>query len=458
MSGRDTDIEADTSARRQRVERDSGESGDGAPAVRSDEAPVRAAEDPSESADLTRRGLFALAGVAGLGFLGAGNASAAHNGDGSGFSDLDTIHVVGSGPNQYPTIQAAHDALPAGGGQILVSDSYDNGDDFPVVLSKRGLVRGTGGGTTVSAGDATAFRIESEANRPPTIGMRDLRINGGYHGVNIVDSRFTRFYNVHVNGASGCGFRTTNTSSNPDPTTHRFVGCEAELVGEQGWYLDDVSNAVELISCQAIETGREGVYARNSYNLKVLGGTYELCAGPAFTLRGSNNFTIRDAYIEGNDHRKRGGNGKREIFLIKTQTGTITSCYFNGYAKQYGITFAYTGTGVPEHVSVRDCGFRNYSRGFVQLVGGENNDFHRPSHRSYDGSPFIWGDGGEKNRSDGVIGAHTGRGTDLTAVAGDFYGDRGLHDGSAGATANRPGPAWYDGEAWYSLLDGSRIE
>lgn len=414
--------------------------------------------------DLTRRGLFALAGVAGLGLATSGRASA-HTGSGtSGYGALDSVHVVGSGEGQYTTIQEAHDDLPGIGpeanGAILVSDTYDSDhEDFPIVVDGYADIRGISNtGAVVDNDDPSKdtfiFTAKEQHNtESPTLSnlrligghnavtieghvgatVQDISIWGSDTGLKLTDNTYSRtcydayFRNINISGVEHDGVRIDNDVA---PHSATFDNVNVYRAGNHAYHLLQAGACTTIQNCTIQHSDDWGMRIERSVSL-----------------------TVRDCYFERNAEGYASGSGNK-IDICFHNNGPnhdflVQGCYFNGMNETVCAIHLNSGEGG----EIRNCRFNRYDNGYL-IQDEEHTDLNvarstitsdgREAHFYNDGD--VWG---TRTRQDGVI-----MSMDLSSTTGKFEADKGIHDGSGGCPEGMA--LWLDGR-WVSQVDGSVI-
>jgi hypothetical protein len=423
--------------------------------------------------------LTATAATVAAAALGSGTASAAPgNGNGGGGTKTDTTttldlfdlggrHVVGDGG--YTTIQAAWDAA-ADGDIVYVHSSYDAqaaGEQFPVVLDftqKEVLL--TGGHPSGSVIDASHV---SGANVVEVIGkghedyrnnplVSNLKLVGGAVGLRIRGAPYASFKDLVVWKAGSHGVLVDSHQVNGSEygtfgVTFRNV--VAWNNGGDGFRLSTGANphSTTFYGCHALLNAGTGVRLRG-YATRWHGGTIQNNGEFGIDARSGASQQVEGTYFEGNGTRQ---SAPMDVYVDDSAPGfTLHGSYFQGgYFRDFpnGRSKGKWGVVVVDapNTDLRNCSFRNYTDSFLYLRGAEDTDVHLASHAGLDGTTPIVHDSCTRLRSDGVV-----LPTDLSgsAQAGRFVGDLGTHDG----TGETPfGPAMWDGTAWVSTVDGTRL-
>ena len=421
---------------------------------------------PAESGSgVSRRGLFALAGLAGLSFMGS--ASATHGTGTSGFEDFDTIHLVGDGGGQYRTIQAAHDAIPGNGsnanGAILVTDSYDpSRENFPVVFTKYVDIRGMGNTAPIIYNDDPSantfvFRASEQHNTESPM-LSNLRFGGGRTAVLIRGYTNMTVQDVSIFDSSDDAIVVTPTPGS-SPYDNYFRNINIADSGGDGIYVphDAAINSLVFDNVNVYRAKNYGYQLRRGGAATTIrDSTIQRCNNWGLLIDRSAAFTVRDCYIESNGQRYSPGTGNRIDLMFQGQgvneNFLVEGCYFQAFNK--GDTAIHINAG--ENGEIKNCGFNGYDGGYIvndrgstdlnvsrstiETDGAEANFYRR-------GSPQ-----GLRTRENEVITRQ-----DLTDIRGLYDGDQGLHDGSGGG--NSAGLAVWDESdgQWVSQVNGSVI-
>jgi hypothetical protein len=448
-----------------------------------DDRPVAAAVGPTDDDEdgiaFGRRTMLTAtaAAVAGAA-LGSGTASAAPgNGNGGGNTKTDTtttldLHDLGGrrvvGDGGYATIQAAWNDATSGD-TIYVHSSYDAqaaGEQFPIVLDFRQkevlLTGGHPSGSVIDASHTSANVVEvigkghEDYRNNPLVS--NLKLVGGNVGLRIRAAPYASFKDVVVWKAGSHGVLVDSYEANG--STYGTFGVTfrnmiAWNCGGDGFRLSTGANphSTTFYGSHALLNAGSGVRLRG-YATRWHGGTIQNNGAFGLDARSGASQQVEGTYFEGNGTRE---SAPMDVYVDDSATGfTLHGSYFQGgYFRDFpnGRTtgkWAVVVAGAP-NADVRNCSFRNYTDAFLYLRGAEDADVHLASHAGLDDTTPLVHDSCTRLRSDGVV-----LPTDLSGGAqpGRFVGDLGTHDGT-GDTAF--GPAMWDGAAWVSTVDGSRL-
>lgn len=438
----------------------------------------------SDTFDVTRRAMMALAGAAGASSIVSGSNNSTQEKTMSRESSqnpepsFEYKNVVGEKDWMYDSIQAAHDDVPRyEGGIIFITDTYDSeNEQFPITLSNYVRVVGANrGSTTVDAGNAEkpVFKIHEGRSIPHydwSTTIENVRIVGGdvgvllsgethallenlilvdqtSHGVASVpeyefaSGEFGQAFlnylrNVDVHGAGSHGIYLPFESL---PHAALLDRCAVERCDGNGALI--TGGAVAIRSGAYEKNGKNGIEIRDGYAVTIRDAYIESNGSEAaqygqIYLRGQRpmlpdtQFTgevlgINGAVIEGNYlHRTNATQGRVGIRMENTRNAVIQGNTFRGYVDDE-TGFVYIDE------TCRDIDYYRTSNMANQLERGEEEN-------------FVLADDGYRTRSNGVV-----QSTDLSSVRGEFDDDRGIDDGTNTPEGERREYLWYDG-AWHS--------
>lgn len=417
--------------------------------------------------DMSRRGLFALAGLAGLGFMG--RAGANHGTGNDGFGSFDTIHIVGDGDGQYSTIQAAHDAIPGNGsdanGAILVADSYNPArESFPVVVDKYVDIQGMANTAPLVYNDdpnVNTFVFEaSEQHNTESPMLSNMRLRGGKKAVIIRGYTNVTVQDVSIFGCSGTALVVTPYGSSFSTVyDNYFRNVNISDVGGDGVYVpqNSASNSLLFDNVNVYRAGNHGYQLRHGgAGTTIRDSTIQHCDDWGMLIDRSAACTVRDCYFENNGQSYSSGTGNR-IDLIFHRGGVnenflVEGCYFQAFGN--GDTAIHINAG--ENGQIKNCVLNGYEGGHIVDDEGSTDLNVSRSTIQTDGSEESFYSGGSplgmRTRENGTINRQ-----DLTAITGLYDGDQGLHDGSG--SGNPAGLAVWDENngQWVSQVDGSVI-
>lgn len=434
-------------------------------------------ESAAGAGESTRRTFLQAIGLtSGAAMLGAtGEASARSTATGGDqWLDLGGRRVVGDGG--YDTIQVAWDAAESGD-VVYVHSSYDAaaaGEQFPIVLDyEQKEVTLTGGhpsGSVIDAGGANANVIEvigrgmNDYRNDPVV--RNLKIVGGQTGLRIRAAPFSSYANLvfYRNGEHGAvvdGYTDPDTGREKGSFGVTFENCQAWVCGGSGFrtHVDAAPHGATFDNCVVTWCGRDGApgVLLRGYASSWRDGIVQMNAGFGIDVRRGGSQRIAGTYFEGNGQLT---GYPIDVYAARSTELLVENCYLYGhYASgpfaaesdfdQCRRAVNFHGT---QGASVRNCTYRGYSDCFVRTQGGAHEiDVHSSSHYGLDGTQFLSRGHSERVRDDGVI-----LETDLrdSSEAGQYVGDRGIHDGSGDGAW---GLALWNGSEWISVMDGDPL-
>ncbi|MFC4553335.1 MULTISPECIES: right-handed parallel beta-helix repeat-containing protein [Halorussus] len=413
---------------------------------------------------MTRRGLFALAGIAGLGLATSGTAAAHDDGGATGFDALDSVHIVGDGPGQYDTIQEAHDDIPGAGaegnGAILIADSYDPSNEvFPIVVDKYADIRGLSstGVSINNRSSANTFVFKAtEQHNTESPKLSNVRLIGGEHAIVIEGHVGMTVEGVTIWDCAGDGIRIKDNSYSSTCYDNYFRNICIAGPGSDGVYVANGSAPHSLVfdNVNVYRAGNYGYQFRQAgAGTTVQNSTIQHCENWGMLVERSACFTARDCYFERNGEKYATGsgakidicfhnNGENDNFLVE-------GCYFNGMGE--GVNAIHLNSG--ECGELRNCHFNGYDGGYIVQDAGHRDLNVARSTICTDGSETnFYGDGdplGTRTREDGIVTRQ-----DLSNTEGCHEGDKGIHDGSGSAPEGFA--LWLDGR-WVSQVNGEVI-
>lgn len=325
---------------------------------------------------------------------------------------------------------------------VIITDRYDaTNDEWPVTIDTEIRVESPPHNRiVVPQGSEAGFVLDLQGpNRPPGITLQNVYLDAGgaKSAFKIQRARFCNFLGCIAENASRHGYFLLNHDTAPN--SNRFFYCDAHANDGNGFFMDDGAHSTSFVGCRSVANGGRGVWSKNNYASSWVGGGLERNGDQGAYIDGSEAFTIENAYIEGN-----GQNTSDQLLVDAAQTATIAESYFNGLRQPdtNGIRFRSSN-----NCSIRNIEYRNLN-GLVVNDGSLNTDLHRDSHYALDDSSFLVVDSGVKTRNDGTI-----EPTDLSAIAGEYEGERAINDGTTGPF----GLAIWDGSVWISMRTGAPI-
>ena len=414
--------------------------------------------------DLTRRGLFALAGVAGLGLATSGR-SRAHNGTGTtGFTGFDTVHIVGDGDGMYQTIQEAHDALPGSSseanGAILIADSYDSSDEnFPVVVDAYADIRGMSNtGTVIYNGDSSKNTFEftaTEQHNTESPVLSNVRLAGGDTAI-VVEGHVGMTVQDATIWASNTGIKVRDNSYSGTCYDNYFRNiCISGVEGDGVYVPSDVSpHSLVFDNVNVYRAGQHGYQLREGgAGTTIQNSTIQHADDWGILVEQSTCFTVRDCYFENNGQQYASGSGAKIDICFhnngENHSFLLQGCYFQGMSE--GVNPIHINSGA--NGEIRNCHFNGYDGGYLIQDEGHTDLNVDRSTIGTDGSEASFYDSGvsqgTRTRENGRVKCQ-----DLTTVEGKFPGDEGVHDGSGSCPEGLA--LWLDGR-WVSQIDGSAI-
>lgn len=346
-------------------------------------------------------------------------------------------YVVREGDSLQTVFQGA-----TRGDIVIITSGYDaTADEWPVTIDTEIRVESPPHNRIVVPQSPDAgFVLDLDGpNRPPGITLQNVYLDaaGAKSAFKVQRARFCSFLGCTAENASEHGYFLLNHGTAPN--SNRFFYCDAHMNDGNGFFLDDGAHSTSFVGCRTVGNGARGVWSKNNYACSWIGGGLERNGDQGAYIDGSEVFTIENAYIEGN-----GQNTSDQLLVDEAQSVTIAESYFNGYHEPdtNGIRFR-----ASNNCSIRNIEYRNLN-GLVVNDRSLNTELNRDSHYALDDSSFLVVDTGEMTRNNGVL-----EPTDLSAVMGQYEGERAINDGTTGPF----GLAVWDGSAWISMQTGVPI-
>ncbi|UPM43587.1 hypothetical protein [Halocatena salina] len=346
-------------------------------------------------------------------------------------------YVVRAGDSLQSVLQEA-----VRGDIVIISKEYDaTNDGWPITIDKEVRIESPPHNRiVVPEGSQAGFVLDLQGpNRPPGITLQNVYLDarGAQSAFKVQRARFCSFLGCVAENASKHGFLLLNHDTAPN--SNRFFYCDAHANEGNGFFLDDGAHSTSLVGCRSVGNGGRGLWSRNNYASSWIGGGLEQNGDQGAYIEGSEVFTLENAYIEGNAR-----NTSDQLLVDEAQSITIAKSYFNGHIEPNtnGIRFRSSN-----NCSIQNIEYRNLN-GLLINERCSNTDLHRDSHYALDDSSFLIVDTGEKTRNDGTI-----EPTDLSAIMGQYEGERAINDGTTGPF----GLAIWDGSMWISMRTGTPI-
>lgn len=328
------------------------------------------------------------------------------------------------------------------GDTVVITNGYDaTNDAWPITIDTEIRIESPPHNRiVVPQTTEAAFVLDLEGpNRPPGITLVNVYVDAARakSAFKVRRARFCSFVGCVAENASKHGYSLLNHDTAPN--SNRFFYCDAHANDGNGFFADDGAHSTIFVGCRAVANGVRGLWSKNNYASSWIGGGLERNGDQGAYVDGSEVFSIKNAYIEGN-----GKNTSDQLLVTDAQSVTIAESYLNGYDRPdtNGIRLQ-----TSNNCSVRNLEYRNLN-GLVVNDRSVNTELNRDSHYSLDDSPFLVADTGEKTRNYGVI-----EPADLSTVAGQYDGERAINDGTTGPF----GLAVWNGSAWISMQNGARI-
>lgn len=330
----------------------------------------------------------------------------------------------------------------ARGDSVVITDGYDaTNDSWPITIDTEIRIKSSPHNRIQIPETAEAgFVLDLQGpNRPPGITLVNMYVDaqGVETAFKVQRARFCSFVGCIAENASDHGYSLLNHDTAPN--SNRFFYCDAHSNTGNGFFIDDGAHSTLFVGCRALSNGLRGLWSKNNYASSWVGGGLERNGDQGVYIEGSEVFSIKNAYIEGN-----GRSTSDQLLVTDAQSATIAESYLNGYDQPNtnGIRFSNSN-----NCSVRNLEYRNLN-GLVVNDHSVNTELHRDSHYSLDDSPFLVADTGEQTRNEGVL-----EPTDLSTVVGQYEGERAINDGTTGPF----GLAVWNGSLWISTQNGARI-
>lgn len=408
--------------------------------------------------------------------------------DGKGTSDFTNLNSVGTDEisntqeaHADRSIQAAIDALPNGGGEVVIRPSYDEANEtLPIqvyVGDKPIRIRG-GGHQTLNPGNEdrntssdgvsptvldfsgnstdNVFEIIGEGESgnthsfAPGLSMSNIAVLGGNHGFVFDMLANSSMSDLYAFDQAGDGFRIENTNGRT-PWNNTFHRCMAYQSGGDGFHIVSGATAIStgFIGCMAYFCYGNGVNIESGAASRWLGGT--IAKNDDYGVRVSTpSVRLAFAYIEEN---RQENNANGEVFA---QTGAdgfeVLYNRFTGDAGGTDVSRAVVvnvGSGESTYIEGND--YRGYANGFARIVGGSDNNIGK-NNQALDSTALINADSATRTRYGGMIAGGPLGGADIGSVFGQFEGDEIRNEGPN--AVNSTLWTWDDANTQWVRADG----
>lgn len=316
------------------------------------------------------------------------------------FNEFDTIwappgKAIDDGGVVHDSVQAAHDNASAAGHMMVGPGTFEE----TLNITKSLTVRGAGVGTVIDPGEGHGIVVDADNVTVEALSARNTPNTGQFY--NPVRIEYPSL-NINVNGV--------------------------RVLESDGSAFNSVGVNVSIIGCHVEASDTNGFSVANSgiNNLLLGNTTFEGVTNNAINLDGDRAVAV------GNAVRKAGDKGIADygtgntigFNIVDMRDVTPTGVYLDGSSSNVTVMGnRVTGDGVThDYTTATD----------VMAFGNQPLEMNTIAQNKYDP-------------------------VDVRAITAPTKGVEAYHDPSVSGDANTEGPAFYNGAAWVSQVDGSTI-